>query len=191
MYSNASTWAQDIRNINHYQRYGPKYRGQPEEGGEEYLLRLFEYGHDRGFKTGDRLAILSVAFKLNARTWYRIERDIGSTYEGFVQYFHLPFGHPDLQERIRRDVKNRPQGPGKDCALYLNKMRSYFRDVHPPYALEYQLDLCFRNLRPDIANQVRRGGMTTFPLFLGQCEKIVDRRRWSTNRGKSLYQYTQ
>ena len=54
--------------------------------------------------------------------WFRREYQFWKTYEDFVEAFHLQSSFEDVQERLRKELKVRTQGPTEEISTYLLKV---------------------------------------------------------------------
>lgn len=160
--SSDSQWARDARNADHLRAHGPKFAGEPDEDGEEFLRRLGEYRERRRLTEEEILYLLPEALTGHAMQWYRVERQEWSSYAGFLRHFREQFGSRNLQAQLRREIMLRTQGPDEPIGEYVIKMRTLFALLDPPYSLNDQLDICCANLHPDLEKFIAREEIVDF-----------------------------
>ena len=62
------------------------------------------------------------------------------TYEDLVEAFRLKYSFEDVQERLRKELEGRTQGPSETISTYLCKVRDLLDQLKPLLTLLEQLD---------------------------------------------------
>ena len=93
-----------------------------------------------------------------------------------------------MQERLRKELEGRTQGPSETISTYLCKVRDLLDQLKPPLTLHEQLDRVYQKLHPSYRMMFDRKDFETFPELqkLGKKEELRrDVVTWYTDDGNS------
>ena len=79
-----------------------------------------------------------------------------------------------MQERLRKELEGRTQGPSESISTYLCKVRDLIDQLKPPLTLHEQLDRVYQTLHPSYRMRFDRKDIETFPELqkLGKKEEL-------------------
>ena len=106
--------------------------------------------------------------------WFRREYQFWKSYEDLVKAFRLQYSFEDVQERLRKELEDRTQGPSKTISTYLCKVRDLLDQLKPPLTLHEQLDRVYQKLHSSYRMRFDRKDFETFPELqkLGKKEEL-------------------
>ena len=106
--------------------------------------------------------------------WFRREHQFWKTYEDLVDAFRLQYSFEDVQERLRKELEVRTQGPSEEISTYLLKVRDLLDQLKPPLTLGEQLDRVYQKLHPSYRLRIERKDFENFPELqrLGKREEL-------------------
>ena len=105
---------------------------------------------------------------------FRREYQFWKSYEDLVEAFRLQYSFEDVQERLRKELEGRTQGPSESISTYLCKVRDLIDQLKPPLSLHEQLDRVYQKLHPSYRMRFDRKDFETFPELqkLGKKEEL-------------------
>ena len=79
-----------------------------------------------------------------------------------------------MQDRLRKELEGRTQGPSETISTYLCKVRDLLDQLKPPLTLHEQLDRVYQKLYPSYRMRFERKDFETFPELqkLGKKEEL-------------------
>ena len=106
--------------------------------------------------------------------WFRREHQFWKTYEDLVDAFRLQYSFEDVQDRLRKELEVRTQGPSEEISTYLLKVRDLLDQLKPPLTLGEQLDRVYQKLHPSYRLRIERKHFENFPELqrLGKREEL-------------------
>ena len=108
--------------------------------------------------------------------WFRREYEFWKKYEDFLDAFRLQYSFVDVQERLRKELEVRTQGPSAEIFTYLLKVRDLLDQLKPPLMLGEQLDRVYQKLHPSYRLRIERKDFENF-LELQRLGKREELRR--------------
>ena len=94
--------------------------------------------------------------------WFRREYQFWKTYEDLVDAFRIQYSFEDVQERLRKELEVRTQGPSEEISTYLLKVRDLLDQLKPPLTLGEQLDRVYQKLHPFYRLRIERKDFENF-----------------------------
>ena len=94
--------------------------------------------------------------------WFRRESRHWTCYQDFLGAFQLEYCVGGRQERLKREVENRTQGPHESISQYLGKLRMLLDAVRPVMPLSERLQRAYRNLHPRYRDRIPANRIRTF-----------------------------
>ena len=83
--------------------------------------------------------------------------------EDFVDAFRLQYSFGDVQERLRKELEVRTQGPSEEISTYLLKVWDLLDQLKPPLRLGEQVDRVYQKLHPSYWLCIERKDFDNFP----------------------------
>ena len=110
----------------------------------------------------------------DAWQWFRREYQFWKFYEDLVEAFRLQYSFEYVQERLRKELEGRTQGPSEPISTYLCKVRDLIDQLKLPLTLHEQLDRVYQKLHPSYRMRFDRKDFKTFPGLqkLGKKEEL-------------------
>ena len=88
--------------------------------------------------------------------------------------FWKSFSFEDVQERLRKELEVRTQGPSESISVYLCKVRDFLDQLKPPLTLLELLNRVYQKLHPSYRTRFDRKDFETYPELqkLGKKEEL-------------------
>jgi hypothetical protein len=126
-----------------------------EKGAVAFLERLDELKTAYAIEDNDLLPALPELLKGKAILWYRINKSEWNHYGDFLNSFRDNYLPPDYKNTLEDEIRARTQGPDEELRDFVISLRTLMRR-HGGVNSKRQLDLLYRNLRPEYKTYIRR-----------------------------------
>lgn len=126
-----------------------------EKGAVAFLERLDELKTAYAIEDRDILPALPELLKGKAILWYRINKSEWSHFQDFLKSFKDNYLPPDYKSTLEDEIRARTQGPDESLRDFVIALRTLMRR-HGGVSVHKQLDLLYRNLRPEYKTYIRR-----------------------------------
>ena len=111
--------------------------------------------------------VKALPLALDDEQWFRREYQFWKTYEDLVDAFRLQYSFENVQERLRKELEVRTQGPSEEISTYLLKVRDLLDQLKPPLTLGEQLDRVYQKLHPSYRLRIERKDFENFRCCRG------------------------
>ena len=111
--------------------------------------------------------VKALPLALDDEQWFRREYQFWKTYEDLVDAFRLQYSFENVQERLRKELEVRTQGPSEEISTYLLKVRDLLDQLKPPLTVGEQLDRVYQKLHPSYRLRIERKDFENFRCCRG------------------------
>ena len=123
------------------------FKGDRKRDPESFITDLTNCKETYKWTLDEIVKALPSALDSESWQWFRREYQFWKTYEDLVDAFRLQYSFEDVQERLRKELVVRTQGPSEEISTYLLKVRDLLDQLKPSLTLE-QLNRVYQKLHP-------------------------------------------
>lgn len=131
-----------------------------EKGAVAFLERLDELKTSYAISDDEMLSALPELFRGKAILWFRINKVEWSGYNDFIEAFRSNYLPPDFKSSLGEEIRARTQGADECIRDFIIALRTLMRR-HGGISMGKQLELVYKNLRPEYKTYIRRGDFET------------------------------
>lgn len=163
-------------------RWQIQFSGSKGQSIEEFLTRVQECRLISNITDEELLLAIPHLMRGIALQWCRLSQPEWRTWKDFCKDARRCYGvDRNFQQRLMAEANTRTQGPEEPVRDFIICLRTILQRCEPPLTKEQQLELTYRNLRPDIQAQVRREDVRSCEDLLSramEAERVQEMRKY-------------
>lgn len=119
-----------------------------------FLERLEELRQAREIPQSRMLSAFSDLLEDSALAWFRCNKNNFNSYQDLIQQLREDFDIPDLDYRLKNEIRQRTQAKHETIVSYISTMQGMFSRLTSPMSHADQLEILMHNIRPEYMKEL-------------------------------------
>ncbi|XP_066585575.1 uncharacterized protein [Prorops nasuta] len=144
------------RVIDAFRKWGIRFKNHDADDAEDFIENLEHCRNVSDLTFSEIRETLPVVLSGEAKAWFKVEGSSCSTWRDFREAFLSQFGDEEDNDAKWEKARQQTQREGESIKAYLVRIRSILKEIRPTPSVSVQLDLVYRNLRPNYRRRMFR-----------------------------------
>ncbi|XP_066590582.1 micronuclear linker histone polyprotein-like [Prorops nasuta] len=150
------------RVIDAFRKWGIRFKNHDADDAEDFIENLEHCRNVSDLTFSEIRETLPVVLSGEAKAWFKVEGSSCSTWRDFREAFLSQFGDEEDNDAKWEKARQQTQREGESIKAYLVRIRSILKEIRPTPSVSVQLDLVYRNLRPNYRRRMFRRDFDSF-----------------------------
>ncbi|MEI3777135.1 hypothetical protein [Pectobacterium brasiliense] len=137
-----------------------------------FLERLEELRQAREIPHSRMLSAFSDLLEDSALAWFRSNKNNFLNYFDLIKQLKEDFDIPDLDYRLKNDIRQRTQAKHETIVSYLSTMQGMFSRLSSPMSNEEQLEILMHNIRPEYITELALNDIESIEQLKQLCKRL-------------------
>ncbi|XP_066585176.1 cylicin-1-like [Prorops nasuta] len=150
------------RVIDAFRKWNIRFKSRDVDDADDFIENLEHCRNVSDLTFGEIRETLPVVLSGEAKDWIKVEGNSYSTWRDFREAFLSQFGDEEDNDAKWEKARQQTQREGEAIKAYLVRIRSILKEIRPTPSVSVQLDLVYRNLRPNYRRRMFRRDFDSF-----------------------------
>jgi hypothetical protein len=137
-----------------------------------FIERLEELRQARNISEDHILSAFSDLLDNSALHWFRSNKDTIDTYKQLIKCLKNDFDIPDLDYKLRSEIRQRTQAKNETIVVYLSTMQGMFSRLTHALSDSEQLEILMHNIRPEYMKELALHNIPTIDKLKFYCKQL-------------------